>query len=131
MSGNVSKLKPKQEEAILALLSNRNVEEAARALKITPRTLYRWQNDPEFDKAFRRARRASYGQATARLHQAAGVAVTAVLKIMVDAGVPASTRLRAADIVLSHTAKAIEIEDVEVRVAELERAVGAEKAGVR
>jgi hypothetical protein len=41
---------------------------------------------------------------------------------MVDAGAPASTRLRAADIVLAHTAKAIEIEDIEVRLAELERA---------
>jgi len=34
----------------------------------------------------------------------------------------ASTKLRAADLVLSHGAKAIEIEDVEARVAELERA---------
>jgi hypothetical protein len=39
---------------------------------------------------------------------------------MVDATSPASTRLRAADIVLSHTSKAIEIEDVEARVATLE-----------
>ena len=31
-------------------------------------------------------------------------------------------RLRAADIVLGHTAKAIEIEDIEVRVAALEAA---------
>ena len=35
---------------------------------------------------------------------------------------PASTKLRAADLVLSHGAKAIEIEDVEARVSELERA---------
>jgi hypothetical protein len=40
---------------------------------------------------------------------------------------PASTRLRAADMVLSHGAKAIEIEDVEARVAELERAVAETK----
>jgi len=33
---------------------------------------------------------------------------------------PLDTRLRAADIVIGHTAKAIEIEDVEVRVAALE-----------
>ncbi|HUO28459.1 MAG TPA: hypothetical protein VMU80_04510 [Bryobacteraceae bacterium] len=34
---------------------------------------------------------------------------------------PASTNLRAADLVLSHGARAIEIEDVEARVSELER----------
>ena len=31
MSGNVAKLKPKQQAGILALLSNRTVEDAARA----------------------------------------------------------------------------------------------------
>ena len=43
-----------------------------------------------------------------------------LLKIMLDMNAPASARLRAADIVLAHTAKAIEIEDVEVRVTALE-----------
>jgi hypothetical protein len=37
---------------------------------------------------------------------------------------PASTKVRAADSVLDHGAKAIEIEDIEARVAELERASG-------
>jgi hypothetical protein len=90
--------------------------------------LLRWQQDPEFDKAFRKARRAAYGQTTARLHQASNAAVSAILKVMVDSSAPASTRLRAADIVLAHTAKAIEIEDVEVRVTELERAAEAAKS---
>ncbi len=39
-----------------------------------------------------------------------------------DQHTPASTKLRAADLVLTHGAKAIEIEDIEARVAELERA---------
>jgi hypothetical protein len=131
MKGHGTKFARKMESAVAALLSHRTLEDAAKSVGVAPNTLLRWQQDPEFDRAFRKARRASYGQATARLHQAAGVAVNAVLKIMVDAGVPASTRLRAADIVLAHTAKAIEIEDVEVRVTELERAVGAEKAGAK
>jgi hypothetical protein len=48
---------------------------------------------------------------------------------MVDASTPASTKVRAADSVLNHSAKAIEIEDIEVRVAELERAAEASKPG--
>jgi hypothetical protein len=49
-------------------------------------------------------------------------AVAALLKIMVDPGAPASTRVRAADSVLDHPKQAIEIEDVEIRVAALEQA---------
>ena len=40
---------------------------------------------------------------------------------MVDPNAPASCRIRAADSVLGHAAKAIEIEDIEARVSELER----------
>ena len=40
---------------------------------------------------------------------------------MLDQHAPASTKLRAADLVLSHGAKAIEIEDIEARVTDLER----------
>jgi hypothetical protein len=127
MAGNGKDLKPKQEEAILALLTNPSVEHAARAVKIGPRTLYRWQQEPEFDKAYRKARRDAFGQGTARLQQASSAAVTTVIKIMLDPNTPASTRLRAADLGLTHGGKAIEIEDVETRVTALERAAEEQK----
>jgi hypothetical protein len=41
---------------------------------------------------------------------------------MIDPSVPASVRVRAADSVLNHATKAIEIEDIEARVAALEAA---------
>lgn len=122
MAGIGNKLRAKQEEAILALLTTVNVDNAARTAKIGARTLYRWLQDPEFDRAFRKARRDAFGQGTARLQQAASAAVSSILKIMLDPLAPASTKLRAADLVLSHGAKAIELEDVEARVSELERA---------
>jgi hypothetical protein len=78
--------------------------------------------EPEFDAAYRKARRAAFAQATARLQQATGAAVSTLLNIMVDANTPPSTRVRAADSVLDHAKQAIEIEDVEVRVAALEQA---------
>jgi hypothetical protein len=121
VKGHGTKFARKKEEAVAALISHRTLEEAARAVGISPNTLLRWQQDPEFDAAFRKARRAAYGQTTARLHQASSAAVSAVLKIMVDPGAPASTRLRAADIVLLQTAKAIEIEDMEMRLSRLEK----------
>ena len=46
---------------------------------------------------------------------------------MVDPDTPAATKVRAADSILNHSAKAIEIEDIEARVAELERATESSK----
>jgi hypothetical protein len=122
MSGFGEKLGRKKEAAIVALLSSRNVEEAAPAAGVTPRTLYRWQKEPEFDAAYRKARRAVVSQTNARLQQAAGAAATTILKLMVDPTVPASVRIRASECVLNHANKPIEIEDIEVRLAALEEA---------
>jgi transposase-like protein len=123
MIGHASKLGPKKEAAILALLSQRSVEEAARVTGLGPRTLHRWLRDPQFDAAYRDAKRAAFSQSIARLHQLASAAVTTLGKAMLDPNTPAATRVRAADRILDHTAKAIEIEDLEARLVALERAV--------
>jgi hypothetical protein len=120
MRGHGAKFSRKMEAAVVALLTHRNYEEAARAVSIGTATLLRWQKEPEFQQAYRAARRAVHGQSIARLQQASSAAVSTLLKVMVDANTPASTKVRAADSVLNHSAKAIEIEDIEVRVAALE-----------
>ena len=121
MKGHGTKFGRKKEEAIAALLSHRTLEEASRAVGITPNTLMRWQKEPEFQTSYREARRAAFGQCIARLQQASGVAVTVLLKVLADPATPASVKVRAVDSVLSHAAKAIEIEEIEARVAALER----------
>jgi hypothetical protein len=78
--------------------------------------------EPEFQAAYREARRAAHSQSIARLQQATSAAVSTLLKVMVDPTTPASTKVRAADSVLDHSAKSIEIEDIDVRVAALEAA---------
>jgi hypothetical protein len=45
-----------------------------------------------------------------------------LLKVILDPNASASSRIRAADSVLDHAAKAIELEDIEVRLSELEKA---------
>jgi hypothetical protein len=110
----------KKEEAIVALLSQRSVEEAARIVNVPARTLYRWLKEPEFNAAYREARRAAFSQSVARLQQMSAAAVSTLGKIMVDASAPAASRVRAAHSVLDHAAKAIEIEDLEARLAALE-----------
>ena len=131
MTGHGAKFGRKQEEAIAALLSQRSIDDAAKVAGIGSKTLLRWLAVPEFKAAYRQARREAVGQATARLQQATGAAVSTLLKVMVDPGTPASTKVRAADSVLDHAAKAIEIEDIEARVTELERAAEASKGARR
>ena len=129
MAGPGSKFTRKREEAIAALLTQRNIEEAAKSIGIGTQTMLRWLKIPEFQTAYREARRAAFRQSIARLQQASTAAVSTLLKIMVDPNAPASTRVRAADSVLDHAKQAIEIEDIDVRVAELERAAEQAKPG--
>ena len=111
MSANVSKLKPKQEEAIVALMSRQSVDEAAQSIKIAPRTLYRWLKEPEFEAAYLKARRDTYKQGIARLQKNVGAAISILFKVMADAATPPAVKVRAVECVLSHSGKAIEIED--------------------
>ena len=124
-----SKFSRKMEEAIAALLTQRTLDDAAHSVGIGTPTLIRWQKDPEFQTAYREARRAAFGQSIARLQQASCAAVSVLIKVMADPTSPPSTRVRAADSVLDHASKAIEIEDIEIRVADLERAAQISKGG--
>ena len=123
MAARGSILGRKQEDAIAALLTQRNVEEAAKAAGIGTRTLLRWMKQPEFDTAYREARRKAFGQSIARLQQGTSAAATTLLKLLIEPGTPASVRARVADSIFNHAAKAIEIEDIEARVAALEGSV--------
>ncbi|MGA7412226.1 MAG: hypothetical protein WBW33_17245 [Bryobacteraceae bacterium] len=122
MAGHGDKFSRKQEEAVAALLTQRNIEEAARTAGISTRTLMRWLQLPEFQAAYRAARRDAYSQAVARLQQGTSAAATILLKTMIEPGTPASVRVRAAEAIFNHAFKAIEIEDIEARVSELEQA---------
>ena len=122
MSGHGTKLKRKLEEAVAAMLTQRNIEEAARSVGVSAATLMRWQKLPAFPTAYREAKRAAYGQAVARLQQGTSAAATTLLKMLIDPNTPASVRVRAAEAIFNHSAKAIEIEDIEARVTALEAA---------
>jgi hypothetical protein len=121
MKGHGAKFGRKKEEAIVALLTHRTTEEAARASGIGSATLLRWQKEPEFQTAYREAKRAAYSQAIARLHYLTSAAVSTLGKVMLDQAKPPATKVRAADSILGHTVKAIETEDIEARVTALEQ----------
>lgn len=131
MKGHGPKFPRKQEEAIAALLTHGSVADAARAVEIGVTTLLRWMKLPEFEAEYLKARRAAVSHGIARLQQNAGAAAQTILKITVDPSMPASSRLRAADLVLKYSLRGIESEDLIVRVLELEREMGLEKSSER
>ena len=51
MVGHGSKFGRKKEEAIAALLTQRNIEEAAKSIGVGANTLLRWMKEPEFTRA--------------------------------------------------------------------------------
>jgi hypothetical protein len=122
MVGHGAKFTRKKEQAIIALLTNRSIEEAAKSIDIGAQTLHRWMKVPEFQAAYREAKREAFGQSIARMHYLTSAAVSTLGKIMLDPKTPPATRVRAADSVLGQTAKAIETEDIDARVIELEQA---------
>ena len=127
MAARKSNLGRKQEDAIAALLTQRNIDDAARTAGIGSRTLLRWLTLPDFQAAYRKARREAFGQAIARLQQGTSAAATTLLKTMIDPATPASVKVRAAEAIFTHAAKAIEIEDVEARLSALEASIAAER----
>jgi hypothetical protein len=68
-------------------------------------------------------------RACARIEGNKAAAATTLLKVMVDKSTPASVKVRAAECVMSHSLKAIEIEDIEARLTELERTAATQKRG--
>ena len=52
MEGHGTKFGRKKEAAIAALLSQRSIDEAARAIEVAPNTLLRWMKEPDFRVAY-------------------------------------------------------------------------------
>ena len=120
--GKVSRKDQQREKLILALLQQPNLDKAAESIGMSKATAWRIMRTSEFEEQFRRARRQTFSQTTARLQHGSNAAASVLLKIMTDQQAPAAARVRAADLVLDRAAKAIELEDIDARVTELERA---------
>ena len=110
-----------REQLILALLQQPTLSKAAEQIGISSVTAWRVTKTTEFQEEYRQARREAFSQALGRLQQAASAATSTLLKIMVDATAPPASRVRAANCILEHAANALEVEDLQVRLAKLEQ----------
>jgi hypothetical protein len=114
------KLSPKQERTIACLLTAPSITAAAQQAGIGERTLLRWLALAPFQAAYREARRMVVQQAVVQVQHATGTAVSTLLAVMQDSASPPSAKVRAAQVVLEMALRAVELEDLEVRIAALE-----------
>jgi hypothetical protein len=122
MAENISDtLSPKQEGAILALLSEHSVVKASRAGRRRRADHLSWLDEPDFSRAYRKARRESFSQAIALIQRYAGLAAHTLAKVMTDENAPYTAKVQASIAVLRFGREGIELEDLAARVDALER----------
>ena len=127
MPGHGEKQSRKRELAIAALLSEPTVEAAAKKAKVGYKTLCLWLKDPDFNREYREARRQIVEGAVSRLQQTAVVAVLTLHRNL-TCGNP-GTEVRAAQVILEQSVKAVELADLAQQVEELRQRIGEGSGG--
>jgi hypothetical protein len=125
MNGDGHKLTAKQEAAIAALLTAPNLEKAAEQAGVSISTLKRWRKDNSFRQAYAAARAEILERTTALLLDTSKFAVATLRKCLTSG--KESDRIRAANAILSHAMKSVELNDLAERLAELEHKLGGTK----
>lgn len=117
----MAELTNRQRKAIAALLSTRNVTEAAQASQVGERTLYRWLTLPDFRSAVTEAEGEAIDAAARRLIGLQDSAINTIQDVLAKAS--AAVKLRAAQTILDYLLKLRELRSIEHRLTELERTV--------
>ena len=112
----------RQQRAITEILSSPSLEEARRRTSAAKGTFYGWLKNPTFQAELVQQRQAVVEQAFERLKLGLTQAVEKLLELLQAEG-QVSIQLRAAQALLDHGIKAVELQDLAQRVEELERAV--------
>lgn len=118
MSEVTKKRQRTEDEVLLALSNTPTVAEAARALEVSERTVFRYLATPEFAERWRQLRAERLNQALQALQDGAAEAV-ACLRRNLACGVP-SVEIRAAGAILEYGLRASELLDLQARVEALE-----------
>ena len=111
----------KREQAIAALLTSPTIQDAALSCGITARTLQRWLREPGFQEQYR-ATKSQLLESTVNKLRTIGIdGVTALHRVAVDKESPAGATVSAGRAILEVLLKAVEVQDLDARLTELER----------
>lgn len=125
MSSDTDTLSPKQQRAIAALLTSKTDAEAAQAVGVDARTLYRWMRQPAFVAALREAGKRAVEIAGRRLQGLTGKAAETLDALMDCVDLP--TRGRVAAGIIDRAFRFTELQDVQHRLDELEQRLARRK----
>lgn len=126
MSENV--LTSRQRRALVALLTHKSIGEAARACKLSEKSLQRYLQNPDFRAALTELETATIDEAGRRLLSGQTLALDTLEDLMKDALKESDQRLSAAAW-LDFALRWRELRNVELRLADLEEAVYGSKPG--
>jgi hypothetical protein len=121
MKPSEEKLTPKQETALLALLSERTIEAAYKAAGVSKATMWRFMQMPVFQTRYRAARRLLVETAIAQLQSDCTIAARVLREVAEDTQAPASSRVAAAKAILETSVQAVELWDLQERLEHLEQ----------
>lgn len=114
---------PKQQKALVALLTQPTKEKAATAAGITSKTLRSYLADPEFRAEYRKAFSELVEDATRKVQQTLDPAVAVLQEVMENDSENGQVRVSAARSVLEYGLKMTEQTDILNRLQELEAAM--------
>lgn len=117
-------MKVSREGAITALVANPSIKAAAAACGISEKTLHQWLNDPAFAAELKKAQDATTKAAMRRVVVSVNAAVSVLEEIMHDITVSPAARVSAARTLLDSALRVYETQDIEDRMAAIERAAG-------
>ncbi len=114
-------LSPRQERAIIEILSTPSLEEARRRVRASKCAFYGWLKDATFQAELKRRRAAVVSDAVERLQAGMANAVTKLLSLMGSGR--EQTQLRSALTIIEQGLKTKELEELEARLSALESVV--------
>ena len=114
-----AKLSSKQENAIIALLTESTIKQVAETVGVGESTVYRWLQEDEFNQAFREARKRAFSKSLSALQQAYSCAVGTLKIIMENVDASPNSRVTAAKTVIEMAFKAYELEDLSLELDEI------------
>jgi len=120
MKDKTTKFIRKKEIALSALISEPTIRSAAKVAGIGETTLWRWLKEKDFADAYRELKREAVDQAIARLQVASGKAVDTLVEVIENVENPPSVRVNAAKTIIEMAVKAVEYDEIERRIEDLE-----------
>lgn len=115
----IAELKPKQEQLLMAMLSEPSFEEAVRKAGIARTTAFRYKKDPVFMDEFRKLKKEMIETTTAKLQLASNTAVQSLFEVS-QSSKSDLARVQASKTILEFAYKGYELEDLAERLRRLE-----------